>query len=89
MGIKREERGKREMKHRNALSTSRGRSKAFPGKRKRRIPLRGSFEDEGKYYRCWNCGFICNIERDAFGEDENLSGLDFTGFYTRCLGLSP
>jgi hypothetical protein len=26
--------------------------------------LRGSFEDNGKYIRCWNCGFIVNIDRD-------------------------
>ena len=25
--------------------------------------------DEGKYFRCWNCGFICDKERDALGKD--------------------
>lgn len=33
-------------------------------KRKRRINLSGSFEDKGKWIRCWNCGFIVNLDRD-------------------------
>ncbi len=33
-------------------------------KRRRRIAVPGSFEDKGKYIRCWNCGFIVNVERD-------------------------
>jgi hypothetical protein len=32
--------------------------------RKRTIRLRGSFEDNGKYIRCWNCHFIVNVDRD-------------------------
>ena len=33
-------------------------------KKKRRIALPGSFEDSGKWVRCWNCGFIVNVDRD-------------------------
>jgi hypothetical protein len=33
-------------------------------KRRRRITLRGSFEDKGKYIRCWNCGVTLNVDRD-------------------------
>jgi hypothetical protein len=32
--------------------------------RKRTIQLSGSFDDHGKYIRCWNCGFIVNVDRD-------------------------
>ena len=42
---------------------------------RRTIPLRSNDRgsgrdkiDDGKYFRCWNCGFICNIERDALSE---------------------
>lgn len=27
----------------------------------------GDGEDDGKWYRCWNCGFVCNEERDELG----------------------
>lgn len=41
-------------------------------------PERGDGEDDGKYYRCWNCGFICNVDRDALGDDHSLSGLSYS-----------
>jgi hypothetical protein len=43
------------------------------GRRKRSIQLQGSGEDDGKWYRCWYCGFINNIERNAVGDGEGLS----------------
>lgn len=39
-------------------------------KRKRTIRLQGSFEDRGKYIRCWNCGFIVDTDRDL-GDPEH------------------
>lgn len=44
-------------------------------KRSRTIPIygssvRGDGQDAGKYYQCWNCGFICNKDRDALGDSE-------------------
>lgn len=43
-------------------------------KESRTIPLPanadyGNGEDVGKYYRCWYCGFICDVDRDSFGND--------------------
>jgi len=32
--------------------------------RKRTIALPGTGEDSGKWIRCWNCGYIVNVERD-------------------------
>jgi len=29
---------------------------------------KGSMDDYGKYFRCWNCNTICNIERDGRGD---------------------
>ena len=37
-------------------------------------PERGDGEDNGKYYRCWNCGFVCNVDRDALGDQSSRSG---------------
>lgn len=34
-------------------------------KDKRTIRLRGSLDDDGRYFRCWNCGFICDSQRDV------------------------
>lgn len=42
-------------------------------KRKRTIRVAGSGEDEGKWYRCWNCGFINNIDRNIVGDGEGIS----------------
>lgn len=52
---------------------------------KRRHPrparaLRGSFEDEGKYYHCQHCGFICNIERDELGGPSDRDGLSYENY---------
>ena len=37
-------------------------------------PERGDGLDFGKYYRCWHCGFVCNVERDALGDAQSRSG---------------
>lgn len=46
----------------------------------RTIPLpgnaeRGDGEDHGKWYRCWNCGFVCNVDRDALGGPDDTDGV--------------
>lgn len=38
--------------------------------RKKVVTLHGAFEDDGKYFKCWNCGTINNIERNV-GFDGN------------------
>lgn len=38
-------------------------------------PERGGGEDHGKYYRCWNCQSICNIERDARPKSHGHGGI--------------
>jgi hypothetical protein len=58
------------------------RSRPLP-KRSRTIPVpgnseRGDGEDDGRYYRCWNCGFICDSDRDALGDDRSLNGLSYS-----------
>lgn len=40
-------------------------------KRKRKIKVWGVDEDTGKYIRCWNCGFIVNVDRDLGDPDRN------------------
>ncbi len=44
-------------------------------RRKRRIPVPGSFEDTNKYIRCWNCGFIVNVDRDL-GDSERTGNYE-------------
>ena len=43
-------------------------------------PDRGNGLDDGRYYRCWNCGFICNIDRDALGGQESRDGISYEAF---------
>lgn len=37
---------------------------------KRTLPLYGEKDDTGKLFRCWNCGAICNIERERLTTGE-------------------
>ena len=43
---------------------TRWRSRPLPNE-KRNISLKGKGEDKGKYYRCWNCGAICDVTRET------------------------
>ena len=49
-------------------------------KQRKTIPLESSDRDSGRevidagrFYRCWNCGFICDVERDALSDTSNGS----------------
>jgi len=33
----------------------------------RRIPLPGVGIEKNQYFKCWNCGFVCNVDRDSLG----------------------
>lgn len=51
-------------------------------KESRTIPLDGSNErgnglDYHRFYRCWHCGFICDIDRDTLGGSKSLSGVGY------------
>ncbi len=37
-------------------------------------PDRGDGLDAGVYFRCWNCGFICNTARDDLGDSQSVGG---------------
>lgn len=56
-----------------------------PRKESRTIPLWGTPErgdglDSGKYYKCWNCGFICNTDRDALGDAQSVSDISYESY---------
>lgn len=40
----------------------------------------GEGQDVGKYYRCWNCGFICDVDRDELGGPDSRSGVTATAY---------
>lgn len=31
--------------------------------------------DTGKYFRCWNCGFVCNSDRDELGDKDSKAAV--------------
>ena len=33
----------------------------------RTLPRRGDGDDKGRYFSCWYCGWVCDIERDYRG----------------------
>lgn len=68
------------------------RSRKLP-KESRRIPLkgdkyRGNGEDHGRYYRCWNCGFVCDSDRDALGDGNSGNGVTHIDYVINAQGGS-
>ena len=56
-----------------------------PRKESKRIPIWGSPErgdglDHGRYFECWNCGFICDSDRDFLGDSESSARITPTAY---------
>lgn len=49
-------------------------------RQKRSLRVYGEREDAGKWYRCWNCGFINNIERNTLLDSNGYAGHRFVGY---------
>lgn len=49
-------------------------------KESRTLPIHGTGDDEGRYFHCWNCGFVCDSQRDELGDSESEAGDDHTDF---------
>ncbi len=43
-------------------------------------PDRGDGLDHNKWYRCWNCGWVNHIDRNALGGSESLDGVILTDY---------
>ena len=41
---------------------------------KRTIPMFGCKEDTNKYFRCWNCNFVCDKDRDVIEQGDYGTG---------------
>ena len=39
----------------------------------RTLPVKGEGNEAGKYFRCWNCGFICNKEKNHLGDGAGVT----------------
>lgn len=46
-------------------------------RKKSAIPIYGEKEDQGKYWRCRHCGFICNTDRDSLGPGDGRTYVTF------------
>lgn len=46
-------------------------------KRKRVRKIYGAFEDNNKWFYCWNCGAINNVDRNACADGYGATGIDF------------
>ena len=56
-----------------------------PKKESKTIPLYGSPErgdglDDGRYFECWNCGFICDLDRDTLGDSQSTSDITLKSY---------
>ena len=54
-------------------------------KRSRAYPVHGKGADKGKYFRCRNCGFIYDKQRDDTGNAETNAGDNHIDYY----GIAP
>lgn len=43
-------------------------------KRSRTLPIFGKGEDADKFYHCWYCGFVCDVDRNELGDSASKSG---------------
>jgi hypothetical protein len=71
------------------------RKKPLP-KRSRTWPVFGRGDDAGRYFRCWNCGFVCDSKRDQLGGANSAGGdnhqdaaLQAGASYRAGIGLRP
>lgn len=37
--------------------------------------VKGDGTDADRFYKCWNCGFICDTQQDALGDANSRSGV--------------
>ena len=51
-------------------------------KRSRTRPVKGRGDDRNRYFRCWNCGFICDSKRDELGDSDSWAGDDHTDYHS-------
>ncbi len=49
-------------------------------KQSRTIPVKGYAEAKGRFYRCWNCGFVCDIKRDDLGDSQSMDGVTYENY---------
>jgi hypothetical protein len=50
-------------------------------KRSRTRPVPGRWGDKGRYFRCWNCNWICDSQRDELGGSDSTAGDDHTDYH--------
>ena len=43
-------------------------------KESRTLPIFGRGDDEGKYFHCWYCHFVCDKDRDELGDSATKGG---------------
>ena len=51
-------------------------------------PTRGDGLDHGKWFRCWNCGFLCNKDRDALGDSQSRDGVAYEDYAPLTEGMN-
>lgn len=66
-------------------------------KRRNKLPrdIRAKFlvdetsTDNGVFYHCGNCGFLCNDKRDSLGGNNSGSAINHSDFTTQSAGIMP
>lgn len=53
----------------------------------RTIPVPGQFEDNGLYFRCWNCGFINKDGREELAGDNAPDGSATIDYSSPSMGM--
>ena len=53
---------------------------------KRTIPIKGTWDDDGRYFRCWNCGFVVDSKRDRLGDERSDDGTSYEDYANQAQG---
>ena len=56
--------------------------------KKRTIAVFGTDDHSNRFFKCWNCGFICDSQRDKTGDGVGYSVVQVTDPYTGDLNYS-
>ena len=47
-------------------------------KESRTRPIFGRGDDADRYFRCWNCGFVCDAQRDSLTSADESANIPYT-----------
>ena len=67
----------------------RTRRNRLPREARTRVLFDETDTDNGQFFRCWNCGFICHDKRDSLGGSHSGDAVEHSDFTLKSPGIIP